>query len=401
MTASGSAGWTRFEVPTAVGISLVVQTMISLFAAGIPVLAPEIAADRGWSVNIIGFYSTVVFIVAFLISFQIPDLLARLGGMGLSLACVGISAVGFLFLLFPHMAMAILAAIAIGCAAGAMNPASSQVLGPRTTPRTAGLVMSIKQTGVPLGGVVAGALVPVLALHSGWRTAAVELVAIGAAIIIILLPTVHWLNGNVATKVGAYRPLDPVKRLFATRGMPTLLLSSIPFNAMQWCLRSFFTAYLVHNQRLGLAAAGLAFSISQAAGMVGQVGWAALSDRISVHVVMAIIGVLMTAGSFLAAIMTPQWSFAAVALVAVMLGVSSAGYIPVLLGEVARRAPPGQVGALTSGAQLYPMSGAICGPLAFGGVAAVLGMPFAFMMAAVSTLLGTAILAVPLIAREK
>ena len=53
-----------------------------------------------------------------------------------------------------------------------MNPASSQVLGPRTTAQTAGLVMSIKQTGVPLGGVMAGALVPMLALHSGWRAAA-------------------------------------------------------------------------------------------------------------------------------------------------------------------------------------------------------------------------------------
>ena len=38
---------TAFDVPAAVAISLAVQTMISLFAASIPVLAPDIVAERG------------------------------------------------------------------------------------------------------------------------------------------------------------------------------------------------------------------------------------------------------------------------------------------------------------------------------------------------------------------
>jgi MFS family permease len=395
MTGSIRTAWTRFEVPAAVAISLVVQTMISLFAAGIPVLAPEIAADRGWNVNVIAFYPTVVFVVALLISFRVPDLLARIGGMGLSLACVGVSAIGVLILLSPYTVAAALAAVAIGCAAGAMNPASSQVLGPRATAKTVGLIMSIKQTGVPLGGVVAGALVPVLALYSGWRIAAIELAVLGAMMVLVLLPTVHWLNGSSTARPAVYRPLDPLKHLFAMPGMPTLLLASVTFNGMQWCLRSFFTIFLVHHKILGLAAAGIAFSVSQAAGMVGQVGWAAMSDRISVRWIMAIIGILMTAASFLTAAITPQWSFAAIILVAAMLGVSAAGYLPVLLGEVARRSPPGQVGALTSGAQLFPMSGAIVGPLAFGGIASALDMPAAFILAAASTLAGTIVLAVP------
>jgi hypothetical protein len=50
---------------------------------------------------------------------------------------------------------------------------------------------------------------------------------------------------------------------------------------------------------------------------------------------------------------------------------------------------------LTSGAQLFPLSGCILGPPAFGGIAAVMGMPAAFVLAAASTLAGTAILAAP------
>jgi MFS family permease len=178
-------------------------------------------------------------------------------------------------------------------------------------------------------------------------------------------------------------------------GMPTLLLASLTFNGMQLCLRSFFVVYLVAYQRLGLVTAGVAFSISQAAGMIGQVGWAALADRLlPVHAVMAIIGMLMSAAALATAAMTPHWPLPAIFGVAAVYGLSAAGYLPVLLGEVAKRSPPGRVGALTSGAQLFPLSGSILGPLAFGGMAAVMDMPAAFVLAGASTLAGAALLAV-------
>lgn len=338
-----------------------------------------------------------MYVTAILISFHIPELLFRLGGMGLSLMSLMFGGAGLLFLLPPCAAAVASAPVAIGCGTAAMNPASLQMLGPRTTARTAGLVMSIKQTGVPLGGVMAGALVPILVSHFGWRMATVKLAAIGLILVIVLLPSVSWLNGAPrAERPAAFRPLDPVKHLLAMPGMPSLLLASLTFNGMQLCLRSFFVVYLVAYQQLGLVTAGVAFSISQAAGMIGQVGWAALSDRVlSVHAVMAIIGMLMSAAALCTASMTPHWPLRAVFAVAVVYGVSAAGYLPVLLGEVAKGSPPGPVGALTSGAQLFPLSGCILGPLAFGGMTAVMGMPAAFVLAAASTLAGTALLTVP------
>ncbi len=388
---------TYLDVLAAVVITLVVQLTMSLFTASVPVLAPAIAAERGWNPAIVAFYPIVVYATAFLISFHVPALLFRMGGMGVSLASVAIGGAGLLLLLPPYAAAAAAAAVAIGCGTAAMNPASSQMLGPRTAPRTAGLIMSIKQTGVPLGGVVAGALVPVLASRSGWRMAAGELASLGSALAIALLPSVNWLNGAAgAAKPAAFRPLDPVRHLLAMPGMPTLLLASLAFNGMQLCLRSFFVVYLVTDQRLGLATAGVAFSASQAAGMVGQVGWAALSDRLfSVRTVMAMVGILMSAAALCTAAMMPRWPLGAIYGVAAVYGISAAGYLPVLLGEIAKRAPPGQVGALTSAAQLFPLAGCILGPLAFGGISAVMGMPAAFILAAASTLAGTALLAAP------
>lgn len=396
-TSQQARAGTCFDVLAAVFISLVVQMTVSLFAASVPVLAPAIAAERGWNPTVVAFYPIVVYVTALLVSFHIPALLFRMGGMGLSLASVVISGAGLLLLLLPYAAAATSASVAIGCGTAAMNPASAQMLGPRTTARTAGLVMSIKQTGVPLGGVMAGAFVPNLTSQFGWRTAAVELAAIGLVLAIVLLPSINWLNGVArAAKPAAFRPLDPVRHLLAAPGMPTLLFASLTFNGMQLCLRSFFVVYLVTDQQLSLVTAGVAFSVSQAAGMIGQVGWAALSDRVlSVHAVMAIIGTLMSAAALCTAAMMPRWPLGAIFVVAAVYGVSAAGYLPVLLGEIAKRSPPGQVGALTSGGQLFPLGGSILGPLAFGGMAVVTGLPAAFTLAAVSTLAGTALLAVP------
>src|SRR6202035_3867149 len=116
---------TCFDVLAAVFISLVVQMTMSLFAASVPVLAPAVAAERGWNPTTIAVYPIVVYVTALLISFHIPALLFRMGGMGLSLASVVIGGAGLLLLLPPYAAAAASASVAIGCGTAAMNPASS------------------------------------------------------------------------------------------------------------------------------------------------------------------------------------------------------------------------------------------------------------------------------------
>ncbi|HXZ00021.1 MAG TPA: MFS transporter [Stellaceae bacterium] len=385
----------HLEVPAAVTTTFILQAMISLMAACIPIFAPEIALARGWNVTLVAFYPAIVFSVAFLISFIVPNLLGRLGGMGLTLACVATSAFGLLCLLPSSIVLVVVAPLAIGAATGAMNPATAQILGPRTSPKTMGLIMSIKQTGVPVGGVLAGALVPVLVRDFGWQKGVLVLALGCVAIGMAFFPSVPWLNGTEKpARLGAFRPFDPVKRLAAIRGMLKLLLAATTFGAMQQCLRAFFAVYLVHDLGFDLATAGLAFSISQAAGIAGQVLWAAMSDRaLAAQAVMTLVGALMTAAAVMTALCTPGWPVAGVFAVAALYGVSAAGFIPVVLGEVARRAPPGQAGALTSGAQIFLTPSGLVGPLAFGAVAATFNYADAFVTLAGCTLAGSIIAA--------
>jgi MFS family permease len=370
------------DIGGAIAATLVLETTISLIWACVPVLAPAISTERGWNIGILAFYGPIVSVAALAVSFEVPRLLDRLGAMGLMLLCAAVSIMGLLCLLFSNVAVACAAAIAIGFATGARNPASSQILGARTPPRTIGLVMSIKQMGVPFGGVLAGSVVPILIIQSGVRGAIVELALAGAACALAVLPTLSWLNGAAVHHSGPYRPLEPLRTVLALPGMPRFLCAALSFTAMQICLRSFFTAYLVH---LGftLSIAGLAFGCSQAAGIVGQVGWAVLSDRfLPAPSVMMLVGLCMSAGALLTAAIEPGWPLAAIIAIAMLYGVSAAGYVPVVLAHMARQAPPARVGAFTSAANLFLLGGFLVGPLLFGGVLSQLGYAPAFVVLA-------------------
>jgi MFS family permease len=383
----------RGDLSFALAITLLMQTGVSLLAASVAVLAPAISHQREWNLSFIALYAPLLYIGAFSISFRVPWLLCKLGGMGLALGAVLAAALGLACLLSPWPPMAILAALLIGLGYGAMTPASSHILGPRTTAQTAGVIMSIKQVGVPMGAMLAGLVLPYLVLHIGWQQTTGGMAVASMILIVALLPVVSWSNRLQGKAPASFRPLDPVRRLLAIPGMGGILVATLVYTAMQLCLRSLLTTYMVKDVDMSLSAAGLALSFSQGAGMFGQVIWAWLSDRVMTpRTVLAIVGVVMCAGALATAAFSPRWSVFAVLMVSAVVGFSAAGFIPVILGEVARHSPPGQVGALTSGANLFIIAGAFLGPLTFGAIGAALNYSAAFVVLAIAAALTAAAL---------
>ena len=64
-----------------------------------------------------------------------------------------------------------LAPLVIGLGYGPITPASSHILARTAQPSRMALTFSIKQTGVPAGAALAGAVLPILALRFGWHAA--------------------------------------------------------------------------------------------------------------------------------------------------------------------------------------------------------------------------------------
>jgi predicted MFS family arabinose efflux permease len=253
--------------------------------------------------------------------------------------------------------------------------------------------MSIRQSAVPAGSMLAGVIMPILAIHWGWHALLVLGLAT-AGLAIILLPSLPWLNDGSSTPPPAQRPWEPVKRLLAMSGMWQILFAVVAYMMLVICLRSFFTVYLVKDMGFDLATAGLAFSAAQLAGIPGQIGCAVISDRwLSPRTVLAISGILMTAAAMLAANFTHDWPILAIVTVAVILGLFSIGCVPVMLGEITRRAPVGQVGSLISGGNLFIMAGCALGPLFFGAVGTVFGYAGALKALAICTAVGAVVVA--------
>lgn len=387
-------GATGGDVRIALLVTLLAQTAMSLLAASVAVLAPAIAAGRGWNLALIALYAPLLYVAAFSINFTVPWLLNRLGGIGLALGSIVLGALGLSCLLFPLPLMAVLAALLIGMGYGAMTPASSHVLGPRTTATNAGTIMSIKQVGVPMGAMLAGVVLPDLVASYGWERTVGDIIIVSAIIAVSLLPTILWLSGSESKSLSRYRPLDPIRYLLSIPGMAGVLTAALVYTGVQLCLRSLLTTYLVKDVGLGLSAAGYALSVSQGAGMFGQVLWAWLSDRVMTpRAVLSVVGAVICIGALAVSGFSPQWSVGAIMVVAALLGFSVAGFLPVVLGEVARHAAPGQVGALTSGANIFVIAGAFSGPLAFGGISSVLSYKAAFVvLAAAAAIMATGLL---------
>src|SRR4029079_17926613 len=139
----------------------------------VPTAAPEFMQEFGWDGAWVGYLSAANVIGALFILTAGIGTIKRLGGvLALQLGLV-IGALALLLYFVPVLAVALLASAIVGLNNGAANPAGSEVLQRFTPPAHRNFVFSIKQAGVPLGGVVAGLTIPPLVNSLGWRVGVV------------------------------------------------------------------------------------------------------------------------------------------------------------------------------------------------------------------------------------
>ena len=73
----------------------------------------------------------------------------------------------------------------------------------------------------------------------------------------------------------------------------------------------------------------------------------------------------MAAGAATLAMVDARWSFAALAAASMLYGATAIGWGGGVFAELARRAPPGKVGTVTGGTQVFTFSGALLMPPLF------------------------------------
>lgn len=386
-----SPAWASLTVTTAI------QAMVAMALLTLPAMAPAAARALGVSSALVGVYVALCYLAAMLASLASGALVRRLGAIRMSqyglLAC----AAGLLLCALPWLPATALGALCIGVGYGPITPASSHLLARTTPAHRMALVFSVKQTGVPLGGMLAGALVPGLALWLGWQGALVAVAAACAACAPLAQPLRRELDTDREPGGGVVALatlLAPVRMVLSHAPMRALTVCSFLFSAVQVSVTAYMVTYLNQSVGLSLLAAGAALSVSQLAGVAGRIAWGMVSDRgLGPRPTLMLLALLMIAGSLLMALAQAGWPTVLLWAVVALLGASAIGWNGVYLATIARQAPQGQAGAATGGTLLFTFMGVVCGSPAFGWIASGSGSyRIAFAALAVPAALALALL---------
>ena len=347
---------------------MLIQTMTAMALVTVPVLAPEIAASLVIDTAAVGLYQSTAFVGAAFLALLSGSLVLRHGGVRVNQASVVLSAAGIGLAVTGSVPVVALGAVLAGMGYGLATPGASHVLARVTPPHRRGLVFSIKQSAVPLGGLVAGVLFPPVAERFGWVWAiALACVMVGSAALIIQ-PLRARLDDdrNPAHRVRIDAPGQSIRLILATPRLHPIALVAFSYGAMQLCLFGFFVAYLVEHVALDLVTAGVLFSVMQGAGFVARVGWGWVSDRwISSRPLLAGLGAGAVASTAAATAFSDAWPLAGLAAVSAALGLTAVGWNGVYLAEVARAVPTDKVGLATGGVMMFTFVGVVVGPSSF------------------------------------
>jgi MFS family permease len=355
-------------------LCFVVQALSSFIALSVPVLTPSLAAAHGVSASLIGYYPFFMYVSALAATFAAARFLHGVGPMKVALASVAVSALGLPLMLGGATSLLIVGALVIGAGYGPVVPTTSQVLSAGADARYANLIFSLKQTGAPLGGLLAGFLMPPMIIGLSLSTAVVTLVGVSLVVCFLLAFVAPFADRGVPQSKTRPRFFEPILAVLRVPTLRRMVAASFTYSGMQLCLGAFLPVYLVEREGLSLSAAGWVFGVSQIGTMVGRLLYGWIADRmLSPLVVVVALGFAMALSSVGVALFTPSLPLGLMALVACLYGATAMGWNGVLYAEVARRAPTGQSGLMTSGAVSINFIGVLVGPLLFSATKALTG----------------------------
>lgn len=374
---------------------LAVLTTSSMSVFTVAVLAPEAAPDLGLDPKLIGPFTSIVYLLAAFVGAVTGGLILRYGAIRVCQSTMLAAAGAMLMLAAGHPAAAVLAAVLLGLNYGPFNPASAHILSGLSTPRWQPFVFSVKQTGVPLGGALAGAVVPLLVITFGWQGAALGVALVGIVIAALLQPLRSRFDRdlvavNVARLVNVWPPVRLVLKHAVLR---RYTFSAFAYAGCQVSAGVFLVVFLTEDHGFSLTLAGLVLTCMQVGGFAGRLIWGAIAGRyLSPRMMLVILGVMAAICLALTASVGDAWPRPTIAAVATLLGMSVFGWNGVMLSEIATHSPAGMAAESTAGMQFVMFGGVVVFPVTFGLVAAYAGYAMAFLLLGVLALWGMGML---------
>ncbi|MGG2937150.1 MFS transporter [Bacillus pacificus] len=272
----------------------------------------------------------------------------------------------------------------IGMFYSVSQPGGSKVILKWFPKENRGLAMGIRQAGIPIGGALAGVLIPFLTVQYNMTYAINSIACI--CIIGGLLFFVFYKESYVQEearkghiKISFWMEL---KVVICKKELYPIYITGICMISLQMVLVGHFMKFLVKEQSLTSIVAGTVFSVMFFSGMIGRVVLAAISDLFynGNRRTPLFIAVCASIGLILLLVMSIHTVTSGVLYsVSALLGFFSIGWFSLFIAEVAELAREDSVGITVSLALTFNQIAIIVAPILFGYIVDKKGYTYAWL----------------------
>jgi ACS family hexuronate transporter-like MFS transporter len=373
----------------ALGLTTWGQAATNILGSAFGPLAPFLQDDLHISRTQVGLISTAVFLTAApsaLFGGRAADRVGERQVLILSGVLGGFAALAVT--MSSGFWTLVVSCLGLGLGNGIQNPAGSAAIMRWFPQHQRGFAMGIRQTGVPIGGMLAAGVAPLLALHYGWRSAYLAgaiLSLIGAVLIVVAY--FDPPRKSIAGTVGAMRSLRDLAR------DKRLLRLALIFNCQVFthmAATTYFVLFLHEALNTSVVTAGVLFVVVNIAAMMARIGWGLVSDRRfqgQRRPVLLMIIALTVCSTLCAALLPSRTSLWLVGALSVLFGISAFAWTGILGTLVIEIAGPESAGSAISMVQVLSTPATLLAPPLFGLLADLSGSYHASWL--VLTLIGT------------
>ncbi len=290
-------------------------------------------------------------------------------GVGWALvgACVILTIGAALLTQAEGLTVALLALLTIGWGYSITNPATARGVLEWFPPNRRATAIGLKQTGVPVGGVLAAGTLAISAFLS-WQTI-IWLIAVAtlcnAAICFTIAERPKRRSGASAG------PLAGIVKVARDRNFGILVLASGLFNVGQYNFFTYLTSFMREAAQASQEIASLTLGLAQAVSAIGRIGWGAMSDMVfKGRRKNLAASVCMAAAIFFVGMAVAGWMAEAMIgiVVAVLLGLTIASYASLMQTMAVEAVPAEHSGSSIGYISIGTATGAMLGPPLFGAV---------------------------------
>jgi sugar phosphate permease len=366
------------------GAGVTAQASYAMTGLGLPAIAPAIRRDFGLTLTQTG----VVLAASFLGS--LPTLLVwgliadRIGErlvMAIGLACAS-AALVWAGSASSFAALVLALAVAGGVAAG-VNSATGRAVMAWFRQDERGLALGIRQMAVPLGGAIGAVALPLLEQNLSLRAAFIGLACaslVGAIVSLVFI------------RVEPSEDHSALARPLRDRRVWLICMGSTFFVTTQLSLLGFFVLFLHDHRGVSTTVAAIALAITQVLGGISRIALGRWSDRLRMRIAplrWVGLGIAVSVGVLTVLLDASAWLVVPALVVAATFGLSWNGLSFTATAEAAGRARSGAAIGLQ---QTFLAAGGLIAPIAFGAIVHNTSWRVAFALAAVSPLIGYALL---------